>query len=296
MSVITSSPFDSKYGFKSPGFTVDSNGNIIAASITLATDNLDPATPADFTVTSSANDFVFSTLGTNPTITLVRSRTYIIDLNLTSVTFAIYDDDQTTLYSENLRHSDGTSGGAAQGKSSGRLVFTVPVTAPDTLYYGLFDTSVINGTFLIVDPEGTFSRVTINENILSTSSTTGSLVVAGGVGIAGDLYIEGNFNVGGAGIPNIISPTNLVLGADNKIDIQINDILVGYVNNLGSTIPVHDTTVLDSSINNTVIGDVTPATAAFTRATVSIVDSPVSVANKQYVDITATSLSIAFGL
>lgn len=296
MSVITNSPFDSKYGFKSPGFTVDASGNIIASSITLANENVDTTTPADFTITKSVNDFVFSTLGTNPTITLTRARTYIFDLNLSDLTFGIYGENQTSLYSENLRHSDGTSGSAAQGKSSGRLVFTVPVSAPDTLYYGLFETGVIKGTFLIVDPEGTFSRVTINENILSTSPTTGSLVVAGGVGIGGDLYIDGNLNVGGTGIPNIISPTNLVIGANNKIDVQINSTLIGYVNNLGSTVPVHDTTVLDSSINNTVIGNVTPSTAAFTSATVDVVNSPASVANKQYVDITATSLAIAFGL
>jgi len=137
-----------------------------------------------------------------------------------------------------------------------------------------------------------FSRADINAITASTSSTTGALVVAGGVGIVGDLYVGGTLNIDGIGITKISSSTNLELEAANQIVVKIDGDTLGIVKSTGSTVPVVDTT-----INNTTIGATAPSTAAFTSATVAnLPTTDFSVANRQYVDSTALALSIAFGL
>jgi len=290
MAVINS-PFESQYGFKAPGFSVDELGNIIATSITTSIEDNSSAL-VDFTVIETGSQFTFLEFeGNNPTITIFRSSVYRFLLDTPELKFKIFNLDQETLYNTGLSHSDGSSGIDAQGKETGTLSFAVSATAPDILYYG-DNTGSVFGTINIVDPQGSFSIVDINSTTTSTSSLTGALTVAGGVGIAGDLYVGGTLNIDGIGITTISSPTNLELEAANQIIIKVDGNTLGLLGNTGSTIPV-----IDTNINNTVIGATTPAAAAFTTATVTglpTVDS--SVTNRQYVDSTALSLAIAFGL
>jgi hypothetical protein len=289
MSVINS-PFESKYGFKGTGFTVDEFGNIIANSITTTISG--PSLLVNFTVTDQTSAFFIEEVeGTTPAITLARSSSYAFSLDVPLLKFKIYNEDQETLYSTGLSHSDGTRGIDAQGKTSGTLNFVVAPDAPDILYYGN-DTGTVFGTINIIDPIGVFSTVDINATTASTSSTTGALTVAGGVGIAGDLYIGGSLNIDGIGIQTISSPTSLIIEAANNIIVKIDGSTLGIIGTSGSSVPV-----VNSTINNTVIGGITPAAAAFTSATVTslpTIDS--SVTNRQYVDSTALSLAIAFGL
>ena len=289
MAVINS-PFESQYGFKGPGFTVDEQGNITATSIVTSVDNA--VNSVDFTVSETGGQFTFlEVAGNNPTITLARSSVYRFLLDTPELKFKIFESDQETAYNTGLTHSDGSIGADAQSKESGILVFSVSTAAPSVLYYG-DNTGSIFGTINIVNPAGSFSTVSINSATASTSSITGALTVAGGVGIDGDLFISGSLNVDGIGITSISSNTNLELEAANNIVIKIDSNILGIVAPTGSSIPV-----VDTSINNTIIGAITPAIAAFTSATV--VNSPTvnaSVTNKQYVDSTALSLAIAFGL
>jgi len=289
---VVNSPFESQYGFKGPGFSVDEFGNITATSITTSTVDAVDDSIVDFAVTESSNNFLIEGYaGNSPTITLARSKTYRFNLVVPELTFNIYSADQSTLYSTGLRHNDGTTAADAQGKVSGILEFQVPIDAPNTLYYGN-DVANVFGTINIVDPIGIFSTVDINSTTESISSKTGALTVAGGVGIEGDLYVGGSLNIDGIGITTISSPTNLELEAANNIIIKVDGNTIGTVNTTGSTLPV-----INTSINNTVIGATTPETAAFTSATV--LGSPTvdkSVTNKQYVDSIALSLAIAFGL
>lgn len=289
MAVINS-PFESQYGFKGPGFTVDEQGNITATSIVTSVDNA--VNSVDFTVSETGGQFTFlEVAGNNPTITLARSSVYRFLLDTPELKFKIFESDQETAYNTGLTHSDGSIGADAQSKESGILVFSVSTAAPSVLYYG-DNTGSIFGTINIVNPAGSFSTVSINSATASTSSITGALTVAGGVGIDGDLFISGSLNVDGIGITSISSNTNLELEAANNIVIKIDGNILGIVAPTGSSIPV-----VDTSINNTIIGAITPAIAAFTSATV--VNSPTvnaSVTNKQYVDSTALSLAIAFGL
>lgn len=289
MAVINS-PLESQYGFKGPGFTVDELGNITAASIT--TDITSGGEVVNFVVTESSGEFSIETLeGPNPAITLARSSVYRFALDVPNLKFRIYQSDQVTLYNTGLTHSDRTSAAAAQGKDSGTLAFSVSGNAPSLLYYGDITESKF-GIINIIDPVGSFSSVGVNATTASTSSTTGAMTIAGGVGIEGDLFIGGSLNIDGIGITSISSTTNLELEAANNIVVKIDGSTLGVVTSTGSSVPV-----INTSINNTVIGAVTPSSAAFTSATV--VDAPIadaSVTNKQYVDSQALSLAIAFGL
>jgi hypothetical protein len=293
MPTIVNAPLKSKYGFESTGFIVDDEGNIFAKSLSLVeVEVTDPGLPADYSVVEVGGKFRLSgNIIDNPTITVFRTKTTTIDLELSSLVFNIVTEDKTTLYSTVLSHDGGDSGDAAQGKQTGRLSWTIPVSAPNTLYYANTDGTIF-GTITVSNAPSAFSEVDITGNVASTSSTTGSLIVAGGVGITGDLYIGGSLNIDGVGITSISSSTNLEFNATNKVILQIDNIKLGEINSTGLSIPINN-----STIDNTTIGATAPATGAFTSATVAnapTVDS--SVPNKQYVDSTALSLAIAFGL
>lgn len=295
---IINAPFRSEYGFESPGFLVDSSGNVIVRTLSQTEGGSDVETPADFNVTESegGGGFLFSgTIGATPDITLYRDRTYIFDLNLPTQTFYIYRTDGTTYFS-GLVHSDGSSSEDALAKNSGRLRWTIPLNAPDTLYYGN-STRTIEGTFNIGDPVGTFSTINVTEDANASDSETGALTVAGGAGIAKDLFVGGvltaaSFQLNGAGLAEISSGTNLALNADNRIILRVSDVLIGSIDSNGLSISINN-----SSINNSVIGDIAPSTATFISA--SITDTPLlgnNATNKTYVDNTVTTLAVAFGL
>ena len=292
MNLATNKPFESKYGFKSNQFYVDENGNIVANTITLANAVEDNGL-ADFIVTDDGVVFEFDGLGDNPEITLTRGRTYTFKLNLTNFAFYIRSDSSTA-YNNGLVHSTGGTGSSAQGKQSGTLAFTVPLNAPDELFYsnGVFAVSIS-----IIDAIGLFSSVTVNGTTNSTSTSTGSVIVAGGVGIEKDLHVGGSvyaseFNLNSSGITKFSTDTNLIFNAGNEIAITIDNVLLGKFSASGQNIPV-----VGTSINNTVIGNLTPSTATFVSAVIS--ETPATgdqVTNKRYVDNTATAIAIAFGL
>lgn len=292
MPVIINSPFESKYGFKSTNFSVDSNGNITANSLSLAVDDDPVSNPPDFTINESGGNFSFLLVGLNPTITLSRSERYVFSLNLSTTGFSIYGQDQISLFNQGLSHSDGSSNANAQGKQSGRLSFLIPSDAPNILYYGN-DSKTIFGQINIIDPTGAFSTTSINSVLDSTNSSSGALIVKGGAGIAKTL------NVGGIVISPEIRTTQLETLSDLFVKFE-NEIIflggdssvVGKITAAGSTLPINNTT-----INNTVIGGQTPAAATFTSAVVTSAITQVNnVTTKQYVDNTATALAIAFGL
>jgi hypothetical protein len=293
MSTIVNAPLKSKSGFESPSFAVDPSGNITAKSLIL--EGAEAGAAADFTFTEVDGDFrTVAGNGTdNPALTMYRNTSKSIDLTLSTLTFSIFSSvvGTLTLYNEGLRHSDSSTGSAAQGKSSGRLTFNMASDAPDQLYYGNA-AGTIYGTITVLDPVGLYGSIAVTNTTSASSSLTGAVTVAGGVGIAGDLYVGGSLNIDGLGITSIGSPTDLDITAANKIFVRIDGNSIGTIGLTGSTLPVVNTT-----INNTVIGATTPNTAIFTAATIAALPATASaVTNKQYVDSTALSLSIAFGL
>jgi len=84
---VTYNPFESDYGFKSPGFTVDTEGNVTLKSITylveeeeVVSDRFYMSQIGDDQASSFAQDGVFSPntqiLAPNPTIALTRGVSY----------------------------------------------------------------------------------------------------------------------------------------------------------------------------------------------------------------------------
>lgn len=301
MSVIKNSPFESKYGFKSPNFIVDDQGNINATSITLGLSNNDTDV-ADFFVTENEDNttFLFSNFEIdNPVITLQRNQTYIFNIDTPDLTFSFYEFDTNNFYTSGVTHSDGSRGIEAVEKISGSFIFRVPIDAPDNLTYrGKNDLDeFVLGQISIVDPDGVFGTLDITNDIDSNNTITGALTVAGGAGIDKNLHVGGSvfakdLSLNGVGIPIVGSTTNLELSANFKIIFKIEDNTIGFIDETGSTIPINNTT-----INNTVIGDIIPSTASFVSA--SVTEIPITnnnITNKGYVDQTALSLSIAFGL
>jgi hypothetical protein len=293
MKRVGETQFVSDFGFRSNNFTVDSEGNISANSINLVDSAPDPGVLSDFIISNDvSNNFLIQNIaGTNPSINFVKSRRYIFELNLTTTGISFYRQDQTTFYNTNLIHSSGDRGIDAQGKRTGTLSITIPSTYNESIIYYSNDAKSVFGTINILDPVGVFSNVEITGQINSTSPTTGSLIVDGGVGISEDLYIGGQLNIGGIGVSKLSSSTNLELNANNKIVLQIDNTNLGEINSQGLAIPINN-----STINNTTIGASTPSSAVFTTASVStspITDSDVT--NKSYVDLTSAAFAIALG-
>lgn len=289
MPTTVNTPLRSDYGFKSPSFTVDANGNITATTLTLSDNAGEEGVSADFDFVESAGNFRFDgQVDNQPSITVFRNQTTTIDLAFTTLIFKIFSSvtPTTSVYSSGLRHSDSTVGDSAQGKNTGRLTWTIPLSAPDTLYYGNVD-GTIYGVINVLDQARNFSTVSITDITQSTSTTTGALKVSGGLGVVGNTNIGGTMSVA-----SMISATGGIAGdlngsvySDNSTLLvdSVNGRIVGPINN--------------STIDNTTIGATTPATAAFTTASVSgAVTGLTAVPNKRYVDETSTAFAIAFGI
>lgn len=114
-------PFETDYGYKSPGFIVDVNGNVTVRTITNTyTPPVVPVAP-DFNINETAGAFTVlnkgtAVVGNNPTITVERGTTYTFVLNTSSLAFNIYKPDvnNTTvpgqLYNEGLSHTNTVTG------------------------------------------------------------------------------------------------------------------------------------------------------------------------------------------
>ena len=288
MPTTVNTPLRSDYGFKSPSFTVDSAGNITATTLTLSVNSEEAGVAADIDFVESAGNFRFDGQATNqPTITVFRNQTTTIDLAFTTLTFNIFSNTGSqTLYSNGIRHSDSTVGASAQNKSTGRLTWTLPLDAPNTLYYGNA-TGTVFGVINVLDQARNFSNVSITDTTASTSITTGALKVSGGLGVVGATNIGGTMSVA-----NMISATGGITG-DLKGSVFSDDSTLLIDSIAGKIVgPINN-----STIDNTVIGASTPSTAAFTTATISgAVSGLTAVPNKKYVDETSTAFAIAFGI
>lgn len=288
MPTTVNTPLRSDYGFKSPSFTVDSAGNITATTLTLSVNSEEAGVAADIDFVESAGNFRFDGQATNqPTITVFRNQTTTIDLAFTTLTFNIFSNTGSqTLYSNGIRHSDSTVGASAQNKSTGRLTWTLPLDAPNTLYYGNA-TGTVFGVINVLDQARNFSNVSITDTTASTSITTGALKVSGGLGVVGATNIGGTMSVA-----NMISATGGITG-DLKGSVFSDDSTMLIDSVAGKIVgPINN-----STIDNTTIGATTPATASFTTATLSgAVSGLTAVPNKKYVDETSTAFAIAFGI
>lgn len=311
---INRTPLEADFGFKSPGFSVDEQGNVFVRSLTYTTDQ-GTEIDADFLVTADANNLVFSGQnGTNPTITLNKGTTYTFGLDLR--------DDETGEFLENgfyvlsaanvpyttgVKHFnvDGTeSVGDPFNRTTGILSLFIPFDAPAVLYYSL-GSGTLQGQFTIAEPQstpvGSFQNLIVTSTLTATDDNVVINLSPGGPN--GTVTI--NPNNGGSLSNMIVNATNLNASTSVSLtpttSLQINPGTTGEINNtnIGQTIPAAGAfTVLEASagsINNVAIGLTTPTSAAFTGATVQTVATTNSVTNKKYVDSTASALAIALG-
>src|SRR6056300_1220763 len=114
-------PFETDYGYKSPGFVVDKDGNVTVRTITNTyTPPVIPPAP-DFNVNETAGNFSFlqdgtAVAGSNPNITVERGSTYSFVLNTNSIAFNIYKPDVVDpnalgiLYNTGLSHTNTVTG------------------------------------------------------------------------------------------------------------------------------------------------------------------------------------------
>lgn len=296
MKKATTTPFESDFGFRSPSFSVDALGNIIANSIS-TTEPIGGGgdggiSLTSFIVTENTENTAFQFTGVtggNPSIELERGRTYTFELRLADLSFNVFLSDGSTSYT-NMVDELGNTGVAANGKTTGLLQITINSDTPDTLIYSNADGSV-SGTFDIVNPTGAFGSIAISNTTQSTGLGTGSLRVSGGASIAKNLYIGGNFVMEGTGDVKFDSSTNLTLGAQNKIILRVDNTNIGSITENGI-----EAIISNSTIDNTVIGSNSPSTATFTTASVTQAPATVNnVTNKSYVDQQDIALSIALG-
>jgi poly(3-hydroxybutyrate) depolymerase len=203
----------------------------------------------------------------------------------------------------------------AQGQQSGTLTYAVPVDAPDTLYYGDSD-GVPYGTLVVAQPSvigaGVFSSILDTGDLLAEGQDAEIRLSPTGTGtVTINPATTGTVNNVNLNAQNLSTSGNVSLtpNADVTISPQAGGTLTmrptdtGLVDNvnIGSVIPRNGTfSTLNSSqgtLNNTTLGLTTAAQAAFTSATVTSDPSNANdVTKKQYVDNTATVLSIALGV
>jgi len=299
---VTNNPFESEFGFKSPGFSVDANGNIIALSIQAAGAGGGTGGVSDYTINDSTTGFIFSgETGENPKITLYRNLRYTFNLDLNNHVLKIYSDNPgITLYNEGIVHSDGTVGAAAQGRDDGQLQWSVPINAPDTLYYGNVDGSIM-GEFEILDSPGKFGTLESTALTDSTGVGTGAFIARGGASIGKNLSVGGytttkGVDVNGLGVSSFNATTNLEFNAANRIVLKIENILLGKIDETGLSIPINNSAITSSTIDSTPIGGTSPSTVKMTSGEVSQEPATrVNITNKGYVDKTSIVYSIALG-
>jgi hypothetical protein len=304
--------FESEFGFKSPGFTVDKLGNITATSINAAgAGGTGGGAAGDFTVTQVggnfrvASDSVIVGTGNNPTLAFQRGQEYSFTLTMSGspISFNLLDSTGLVKYSTGITHQadDGTTttGAAAQGNTTGKVVFAVPADAPDTLYYGNSVGSVrgIINVSNAIAVDATFADLTSTGTSALQALTATALTLHGNGTVTGDLTVEGkligdSLSVNGLGVAEFNAGTNIVLRAGNKIDFIINDTILGTVDSSGSSVGV-----VNTIINNTSIGATTASTGAFTSGTIAAQPTTANgISNKKYVDNTSTALAIALGV
>ena len=82
--------------------------------------------------------------------------------------------------------------------------------------------STVTGPTGVTGATGSFDIsmvLNLSNTTPSTSSTTGALTVAGGVGIGGNLYVAGSLNTTSTGSPALVSASDLDLTAANRVSV-----------------------------------------------------------------------------
>jgi hypothetical protein len=133
------------------------------------------------TVTNSGSGAYLIDGSPNPTLTLYRGVTYYFSINASGHPF--YIQTVSGAYSSGNVYTSGVTGGGTQ---VGTLTFTVPLDAPNNLYYVCQNHSVMNGAFLISNLISTINtqntRIAIIEGVDVGQNTRMSIIEGVDVG------------------------------------------------------------------------------------------------------------------
>jgi hypothetical protein len=144
-------------GISSTNGKMSSAYNQANAAFTKANTNI--SSDLTLTVTNSGSGAYLISGASNPTLTLYRGVTYYFSISASGHPF--YIQTVSGAYSSGNTYTSGVTGGGTQ---VGTLTFTVPLDAPNNLYYVCQNHSAMNGAFLI---ENLISTININnQNIL----------------------------------------------------------------------------------------------------------------------------------
>ena len=281
---INYNPFESDYGFKSPGFSVDIDGNVTLRSVTYtleqeeaAVDNqyivrqLGAIPSAEFTMDEQYVDGT-QVLANNPTLTLTRGTTYSFKLmTLPQLTFSLFfrTDDNPVVnlsgigncayYNDGVSHTTSgtppitTTGEQAQTKANDVVTINLSPTAPAQIYYGNADGSVF-GTINTVDPTitgvGSFSSLLVTGDVTMQGQDADLVFAPQGA------YGTVTINPAGEGNMSNMNVNALTMTASENVTFNgVNANLILAPTGTGA---ITLTSAAAGSINNMAIGQTTP--------------------------------------
>jgi 6-phosphogluconolactonase (cycloisomerase 2 family) len=180
-------------GTQPQGLAVDPSGRfvyvVLRASGTVAQFSINQTTGQLTSITSPI------AAGTNPTwVEIDPSGRFVYTANYGSANFSIFSINQVT---------GELSASATVSLVSGTAPNFVVIDPTNRFAYGAPDGSVSISQYLINSfsaGQASITRATVTSAANSTSNTTGSLIVIGGVGISGNLYSGGLYITGSNGI------------------------------------------------------------------------------------------------
>lgn len=295
-------PVQSDFGYTSPFFNVDSLGNITATSLTLSEESVGIEFDFEFLETVDGIISIVGQTGSFPTITISKTETVYFGLTLTNTGLYILEDDGETLFSGNMVHDTGLRGRDAQGKSNGYYTINIPTSSDITQLFYSNEARTQFGTIVVTEAIGIFDTVTIKNITESTDLNTGALLVDGGIAVDKSISIGSNLQFLSSSSPAITSISSIDINPTTNIKIKIDDVTIGQIDSIGSTIPVYNTfgdnlTLTNTQLDNSPIGQNTPATASFSSGLVFGVSTDAeAITNRSYVDIASLGFSIIFGI
>lgn len=298
MKKITGTEFRSDFGFSSPNFSVDSSGNLTASSITTQSDS--NTTDVDIKIFDDENGVVFieDREGIYPSFSVAKTKTTVIEIDLDIVELFFLKENKQDFLDQGIRHNSGDSGSDAQGKSSGLYFLNLPADYSENTIFYTDRSQTFFGEISVIDPVGIFSTVEITGDADSETPLQGALTVSGGLGVGKSISVGETVETPSVITSDISSEDNLNINITNRISILGSDSsIVGIIDDAGTDLPIKDTSIDTSTINNSSIGLTTPSSAKFSEAEVlADPERNNDITNKSYVDTQDIAFSIAFGL
>lgn len=208
-STFTPSPAITGFATISPGINLASTGVIPNNEFTGLVSN------ADLLDGLNSTDFMRATTNTSTTGTVAVN-------NNTGLTVGLNADAKISVSSSNILFENQSNGGSLTFKvRDGGGIQTNAIVASNNGNVAIAKDLTVSGNVYF---NNTLSNLVISATTQSTSTTTGAIQVAGGIGMVKDLNVGGNANVSSNVTVNGVTTLNgnLVIGDANTDRISVN--------------------------------------------------------------------------